>query len=294
MPTLRQLEVFIEAAGDCSFRVTADRLGISQPAISSQIKALEHDLGYALFIRRQGRNPILTGQAIELLPRAKEVLEKSRAFVPVSHRDRRPGKISLVASIRNFLLDTKLKPLLPDFLSAHPEIDLEIRQAESTRDLFDAFNSGQCDIAIYRGTFLPNVQGRVEILSHANVTLYASRPIAESLESGELTMETVPFVLPRQDTEVFRLLGQALEAAGIVPRQIAGYTQFPEVLAEWVIEGRGISPLFEDHLKREIESGKVRAISAPIYRVDTVMVLRNHALRPEAAPFLDLVRSALA
>jgi hypothetical protein len=42
--TFRQLEIFVAAATDCNFRCTADRLGVSQPSISNQIRALEEQI----------------------------------------------------------------------------------------------------------------------------------------------------------------------------------------------------------------------------------------------------------
>jgi molybdenum-dependent DNA-binding transcriptional regulator ModE len=47
--TFRKLEVFVAVAEDGNFRKAAERLGISQPSVSSQIKSMERYLGYQLF-----------------------------------------------------------------------------------------------------------------------------------------------------------------------------------------------------------------------------------------------------
>ena len=64
--TLRQLEVFLAAAQDCHFARTASRLGISQPAVSAHIAALEEQLGKKLFVRRKGRRPELSLHGVVL------------------------------------------------------------------------------------------------------------------------------------------------------------------------------------------------------------------------------------
>ena len=53
--TFRQLRVFTEVARHLSFARAAEVLHLTQPAITAQIKALEEELGVALFDRRPGR-----------------------------------------------------------------------------------------------------------------------------------------------------------------------------------------------------------------------------------------------
>src|SRR4029077_9945247 len=71
--TLRQLEVFASLCATRSFRRSAESLGISQASVSNQMKALEQQLGIALFARRPGQRPILT-------PEGMGVLHALRAF----------------------------------------------------------------------------------------------------------------------------------------------------------------------------------------------------------------------
>src|SRR5690554_6113468 len=62
--TLRQLEVFSSLCATRSFRRTAEALGISQASVSNQMKALEAQLGVALFARRPGQRPALTAEGM--------------------------------------------------------------------------------------------------------------------------------------------------------------------------------------------------------------------------------------
>ena len=76
--TFRQLEVFVEAAQDCNFRKTADRLGITQPSVSNQIRALEQWAGGALFHRVRGSTPRLSSKGAAFLDKAQQLLAGQR------------------------------------------------------------------------------------------------------------------------------------------------------------------------------------------------------------------------
>ena len=69
--TFRKLEVFVAVAEDGNFRKAAERLGISQPSVSSQIKSMERYLGYQLFDRHRGATSELSPEGREFLSRAR-------------------------------------------------------------------------------------------------------------------------------------------------------------------------------------------------------------------------------
>ena len=96
--TLRQLDIFASLCATRSFRRSAETLGISQASVSNQIKALEEQLGLALFDRAPGRRPSLRPAGLAFLDdlnhfhRAAELLASHRRAardpVPVTRRYR--------------------------------------------------------------------------------------------------------------------------------------------------------------------------------------------------------------
>src|SRR3954471_9408777 len=73
--TLRQLEYLITVAEEGSFTRAAERLFVSQPALSHQIKAFEKSVG---------------GELLERLPNAVNLTPMGRAFLPHPRNARRP------------------------------------------------------------------------------------------------------------------------------------------------------------------------------------------------------------
>ena len=71
--TDKRLLVFTTLADCLNFTQTAQLLGISQPAVTKHIAALETEIGAALFVR-YGRSVILTDKGKALLPIARKIL----------------------------------------------------------------------------------------------------------------------------------------------------------------------------------------------------------------------------
>ena len=70
----RTLQYFVTVAEELSFTRAAEKLNMSQPPLSNQIKAMEEDLGTTLFIRGK-RHLKLTEEGNLLLARARQILE---------------------------------------------------------------------------------------------------------------------------------------------------------------------------------------------------------------------------
>jgi LysR family glycine cleavage system transcriptional activator len=122
LPSLTQLRAFEAAARLGSFKAAAEELHVTQAAISHQIKALEHDLGRALF-RRGTRRVCLCEEAAPL------AAELTRAFDGIARAvgDLRGAAMSgvLRLSVAPFFANRWLTPRLPRFRALHPGIEIE-------------------------------------------------------------------------------------------------------------------------------------------------------------------------
>jgi DNA-binding transcriptional LysR family regulator len=119
-----KLRIFHAAAEAGSFTHAAEKLHLSQSAISRQVSSLEHDVGVALF-NRHARGLILTEQGELLFRTAHDVLlklESARARLTES-KDSPTGKLRVTTTVglgQGWLADRA-----PEFIDAHPEMQLQ-------------------------------------------------------------------------------------------------------------------------------------------------------------------------
>ena len=138
LPPLNWFRAFEAAARHLSFTEAADEIGMTQSAVSQQIKALETKLGVPLF-ERKARGLALTDDGRRLLPQVDAALDTltaaTRSFIPD-----KPKKL-LTVSVSVSVLQWVIGPTLPAFRAAHPEIALRFIGAiwpdEFSRSLAD-------------------------------------------------------------------------------------------------------------------------------------------------------------
>ncbi|HEV7913641.1 MAG TPA: LysR substrate-binding domain-containing protein [Albitalea sp.] len=160
LPPLDLLASFEAAARHLSFtRAGAERF-VTQSAMSRQIRALEDELGVALFKRRH-RALALTEDGVRLLATCSAVLGQLRKTVGEIRAPLRREVLSLTTTPG--LASLWLIPRLPRFTRAHPGIDVRLDASFALRDLrgdgFDlAIRYGRSDVGEGRPLFRESMQ----------------------------------------------------------------------------------------------------------------------------------------
>lgn len=129
-----KLKTFHAAAETGSLTAAADRLSISQSAVSRQITALEESLDTPLF-HRHARGLTLTEQGRILFLAAREIAHRTalaQATV-LNSRNKPQGKLRVSTPIS--LGANWLTSVLPEFMAAYPEIEVEIILEDDEHDL---------------------------------------------------------------------------------------------------------------------------------------------------------------
>lgn len=140
---LRALKTFLAIIDYGSFAAAGNQLGLTQSAVSAQIKGLENQLGYTLFDRSKQRAS-LTVQAEQALPYIKEIVEKMTllSYLPDENL---PAKLRLgvIASVQSYLLPKLMSDLFAILPSSHVSV-----MASESLGLLNLLETAQIDAAI--------------------------------------------------------------------------------------------------------------------------------------------------
>jgi DNA-binding transcriptional LysR family regulator len=139
--SLRTLVTVVEVGG---FAKAGELLGLSQPAVSLQIKRLEDLLGNKLF-KKQGQRQILNQHGEILLPLAKQLLQLNDSILQKFSSEVLTGKVRL--GIPSEFAATVLPAIIGDFVSLYPDVALEVK-SELSKKLKQSDNREQYDLIL--------------------------------------------------------------------------------------------------------------------------------------------------
>jgi DNA-binding transcriptional LysR family regulator len=217
---LRHLRYFVMLAEELHFGRAAEKLHISQPPLSMQIRALEDELGVRLFNRTQ-RHVALTQAGNALLQEARQVLARVEQAVLVTRRAGR-GEIGQLAVGFISVADYNVLPsVLRDFRRRYPLVNLTLHEATTDVQVRDLL-AGRLDV----GFVLPPVgEPALESVSILREPLIAALPDKHPLtdKPGKLDLgklRDAPFILfPRPYAPgLYDDIVSCCKAAGFSPR----------------------------------------------------------------------------
>lgn len=141
---LRELKTFIAVTRHGTFAAAGMHIGLTQSAVSAQIRQLEQALGVQLF-DRTGRQATLNAAGLRALPLAKEILETfNRMAVPVNTNEYRGElKVGAITTAQTGLLPQALVRLR----QAAPTVECKLVPGVSL-ELLNQVDAGELDLAI--------------------------------------------------------------------------------------------------------------------------------------------------
>ncbi|WP_406244863.1 LysR family transcriptional regulator [Streptomyces anulatus] len=288
--SLRQMEYFVAVVEESSFTRAAERLHVTQPALSHQIKALERTVG---------------GELLERLPRGVLLTQMGRAFLPHAERSvrsaaqaRRAARAAAGAEggeLHIATVHSVAVGILPDVFAhwrrAHPGVRLVLHEYATTDALEDEVERGIADLAVgplparWAGPVVPvgeeeivlvvpfddPLAGRSSVALHELADRFWVRCAMEPLIDGRPFLEGV------------------CEAAGFVPRT-AVWTEHTSTAVRMAAAGVGVSTAAAHLVRSGIgEDCAVLGVDPPWLR--PMGVFSRVALTGAAAAFTELLGS---
>ncbi|WP_027135726.1 LysR substrate-binding domain-containing protein [Geminicoccus roseus] len=236
LASLRAVDALLATGG---FARAAERLGLTQPAVSAQILALERAYGVELFRRGPG-GAVPTALGLELAPHVRRVLGLLRDLEQLlgSARDLEAGQLALAADGPFAVM-----PLLRRLKDAYPGITASLATGNTAATLA-AVREGQADAGVATLTEPAADLTRLRLESDRVVLLLpAGHPWAARGPVGIEAMNGVPVVAREEGSATFRLFAAACAEAGVRP-ELALRLGSREAMREAVATGFGVGAVF--------------------------------------------------
>ncbi|UWQ23015.1 LysR family transcriptional regulator [Jannaschia sp. W003] len=295
---LRTIRAVHEAGG---LARAADRLNITQSALSHQVKGLEEQIGVPLFVRRS--KPLkLSPAGHRLLRLAEQVLPQLEAVEQdfSALRSGRTGRLHI--AIECHACFEWLFPVLEQFRRAWPDVDVDIRPGLQFQAL-PALEREEVDLVVSSDPeALPGVEF-APLFDYEPVFLASSahplagKPYVEAEDFRDECLITYPVDRPRLD-----VFSQLLMPAGVEPASVR-QVELTAVILLLVASNRGVSVL-PDWVVREVrynsdyvtrpltEGGVTRRLYAAVREVDAAKPFMAHVLRLMRSEPVKLQRRA--
>ena len=146
--TLTQLR-YLVAIADAELNITlaASRVHATQPGLSKQLKQLEDELGFLLFVRRGRSLESVTPAGVEVISRSRAVLAEANNIRTYAANQRRESQGQLVLTTTHTQARFVLPPAVARIKQAYPQVTVHLQQAAES-DALDLLSQGDADIAI--------------------------------------------------------------------------------------------------------------------------------------------------
>jgi DNA-binding transcriptional LysR family regulator len=232
---LRKLRYFAAVAEHGHFGRAAEELFIAQPVLSRQVRALEEELGFPLFVR--------TTRSVQLTPAGRQLYDDAAGVLSTAAaatRRAREAASGLERLVVGFGPALRVSAALRAYSQAHPEVEVELVQL-AWFEQASAVREGRVDVAYIR---LPSEDTGLRTIMVGSekrvVCMPAGHPLASRrrLTYADLADENILDLKERRTAtgeEKFELVA-AGQAIAVVPLSVARYYSRPDVVHRTVVD----------------------------------------------------------
>ena len=287
-----QIETFLAIITYGGFHKAAERLHVSQPAISGRVRALEASLGAELFTRGRAR-PELSPAGKALRPHAEELL-RNVAMARRAIHELQPQTAGVLRIAASLSVCTYLMPdVMEKYRAANPDVMVHLRSGNSMQVLKMVLE-GEADIGVARSLNHPEVETMtlrddpLMLVGHAALRSAGKRHVR--LED----VESWPLIFYDRGSSDWTLSQGLFRRAGLIPNVVLEVETI-EAAKRMVERKLGFSFLPQIALTQELRKGKLVSIeitdAEPLRRNLDVVHPRKRPLTKEALDLFGILRS---
>ena len=253
---LSQLRTFREVAEALSFTRAAQKLNMTQSAVSHQIKALERELGEPLFIRAK-RGVKLSDAGQLALSYAERIIEEADALRErMRGDDHEPrGRVRAAAATQAFV--HLFAHLFESFMRDHERVELSFRTTVSTEQTVADILNGAADVGFASlPVYSPALQVTELFEDELGVVASARHKFAEGREVAVTEMRRERFILFEQGASIRRATDAFFKRVDLSPDLAleSNDTYFIKLMVE---HGVGVSLMPSWAVREEVEGGRL-------------------------------------
>lgn len=291
---LSLLHVFYEVSHSGSLTTAAEKLHISQPALSRQISSLEKEVGLDLFIRHS-RGLQLTEAGRRLYEYTQRILnyadEAQRVLNEIKNIETGTLKIGASKTAGSYLLP----PVIANFIQKYPRIDLIIDIENRDTIIKRATNLGY-DVVLLTGSF--NEPGFfVETLSNDEIVALTSPQhkvqTTDPLDIDRLNNEV--FILRETGSSTRDITDSIMSSNGLNPKKTVELPSI-EAIKRIISAGAGVTFLSKHTVMNEIRSGTLKTINCASLSMQRGMIFvqpKAGRISPAALALTSLIKKEL-
>jgi DNA-binding transcriptional LysR family regulator len=283
-----QLETFLEVARHASFSRAAEKRFRTQPAISSQIRSLEEEVGAKLFDRSGGKVSLTAGgKAFQKY--VEETLDARKAMlVAIAEMERVPRGEIIVGANEGTCLHI-LPEVFADFKKQYPDVSVNIKRADYS-GILESVIDNSVDFGVVS---LPVTDNRLTVvLIHRDelvIIVPPSHPLGKMKSAPIAEAAKFPLVVPKVGHT-----RDSLEELFHERRLKPNYTMeldSSELLKRFVAAGVGVGFIARSNVVEDVRARSLAAITIADAQVrrDLALVFRkDKALSRAALAFIDI------
>ena len=262
--TLVQLRYFV-AIADAGFNITsaAEHVHATQPGLSKQLKQLEDELGFLLFVRKGRSLEELTPAGAQVLAHARKILLEASNIRAFAANQRRDGHGQLLIATTHTQARFVLPPVISQVHQAYPRLSIHL-QPSADGDVLSQLARGEADLALIStagdvpadGVAIPLFRWRRVVL------MQRSHPLAQSGARPTLAdLAAYPLVSYESSIRPDSSLRRAFATRGLEP-QLAMTARDADLIKTYVRAGIGVGLLAEMAVSA-IDDADLVALPAP-------------------------------
>ncbi len=291
-----QLKTFIAVVDHRSFSEAARLLGISQPAVTMQIQALESDIG-AMLLDRGYRKVDLTEAGAALVPYARRILgeiEDARHAIDALS-DTVTGRVAVAASTTpgQYLLPR----VLGAFLKRFPEVGVTLRVYDSA-DVVERVEAEEADLGM-TGAEVPGARVHYEQLGVDELVLICppGHPLADKEAVNFSDVAAQPFIVREAGSGTRMVAEDLVRRAGVDPGDLDVVMELGtnEAIVSAIEGGMGVGIVSRQVAAKALELGTVARVPGAGFPVERplFLVLPRRSLTRAADALADHLRATM-